>query len=71
MKSGIPVGAILVLSMQACVSAPALSSFEQRKQSQSRALTISCYRHHEGLRIVHGDAEMFVACRRWAEARVR
>lgn len=44
---------------------------QQAQQSIARELTVQCYWHNEGKRLVFGGYAVHSACRRWADEAVR
>ncbi len=64
------VAGVLALGSGCARQMPA-NSLAQIQQDNVRQLSMACYWHHDGERIVAGSAEVFLACRRWAEQRVQ
>lgn len=64
------VAGVLTLGSGCARQLPA-NSLAQIQQDNVRQLSMACYWHHDGERIVAGSAEVFLACRRWAEQRVQ
>ncbi|MEE4283946.1 MAG: hypothetical protein V2I41_18570 [Pseudomonadales bacterium] len=61
---------VLALASGCARQSPA-TSLAQIKQDNVRQLSMACYWHHDGERIVAGSAEVYLACRRWAEERMQ
>jgi hypothetical protein len=69
-RSGAFHGSVL-LSLLACATGPAPPhTLETIKRQQVKQLVMQCYTNNEGLRAVHGDSNVYLACRNWAEAPV-
>jgi|GEM_PF-5104099 len=64
------VAGVLALGAGCARQLPA-NSLAQIQQDNVRQLSMACYWHHDGERLVAGSAEVFLACRRWAEQRVQ
>jgi hypothetical protein len=59
----------VLLSLLACATDPAPPyMLETIKRQQVKQLVMQCYTNNEGLRAVHGDSNVYLACRNWAEA---
>ncbi|XOV84949.1 MAG: hypothetical protein ACFHXK_07455 [bacterium] len=63
------VGVLLLGS--GCAHQPPANSLAQLQQENVKELSMMCYWHHDGERIVAGSAEVFLACRRWAQKYVQ
>jgi hypothetical protein len=51
----------------ACAAVPYQEgNLQQLKRQQARELALACYQQSEGLRFVHGDPTIWIACSRWA-----
>ena len=64
------VAGVVTLSSGCAREMPA-NSLAQIQQDNVRQLSMACYWHHDGERIVAGSAEVYLACRRWAEQRIQ
>lgn len=60
----------IVLSAASCASAPP-DTLTARLNEDVRRLTMHCYWHRDGERIVMGGLHIYQACRRWAQDQVR
>lgn len=63
MSAGAPTG------LAGSAAPPAAVSALQR--DSVRRLTAQCFWHHDGERLVLGSQPVYLACRDWAERRVR
>ena len=54
-----------------CTQQMPANSLAQIQKDTVRQLSMACYWHHDGERIVAGSAEVYRACRNWAEARLQ
>jgi len=60
-----------MLLLSACASSPPWANpLDEWRMHQVKEMVMHCYGSNDGLRLVHGDAAIYGACRNWAEARL-
>jgi hypothetical protein len=64
---------ILMLSfaLAGCAATPPGHSLQAVQNDMVRRLAADCYWQREGERVVYGAADIYAACRRWADRQVR
>ena len=59
------------LAIAGCASGPSPGSIAYLQAESVKDLAMQCYGAHEGERIVYGGAEVWHACKAWADTKVR
>lgn len=67
-----PIATLLMaVALSGCAATTPASSLQSMQQKAAQQLTADCFWKHEGERVVFGSAEVFSACRQWANRQVR